>query len=388
MTRDVLVPFVATRAALVLVGWWSVLAWPRSPFVPAEWGVDGAHPLLQAFTRWDWEWYGRIAGEGYTAGAGQSATAFFPLFPLVARMLGSLFGATSPVGLAVAGVLVANAALIVALAYLVALVREELDAAAAARASLYVLVFPATLFLSVAYPESLFLALSVAAFYHARHGQWWLAGALGGLAALSRPHGVLILLPLAVEYVLQLREQAASSEAAGSARAGRVPDVLRRVRFDVLALALVPAAVAGWSAFLWLRFGDPLAFVHGHEGWGRTLVAPWETLARFFSAPLTLHTGNHSLVDFLFAALLVGLAVASWRVLRPSYAAWLTVLTLAVMSTGILLSMPRYAATFFPAFIVLAIAGRDVWFHRAFVVGSSAAAAVFMAMFAQWYWVG
>ncbi len=81
--------------------------------------------------------------------------------------------------------------------------RLDFDRATAARAVLYLLVFPTTLFLSAVYAESLFLALTVAAFYHARRGQWWIAGALGGLAALARPHGVLLALPLAVEYLAQ-----------------------------------------------------------------------------------------------------------------------------------------------------------------------------------------
>src|SRR5690349_13469692 len=46
------------------------------------------NPFLDGFTRWDAGWYQRIAVEGYDFDPnGQSSVAFFPLFPLLTRMV-------------------------------------------------------------------------------------------------------------------------------------------------------------------------------------------------------------------------------------------------------------------------------------------------------------
>src|SRR5439155_19677327 len=80
------------------------------------------------------------------------------------------------------------------------LVAIDHGAAAGTRAALYLLVFPTSVFLAVVYPESLLIALSIGAVYHARRGQWLPAAPLGALAALTRPFiGAAVALPLAIE---------------------------------------------------------------------------------------------------------------------------------------------------------------------------------------------
>src|SRR5207237_105576 len=118
-----------------------------------------------------------VARDGYSYQPGlQSNVNFSPLYPLLVRLAGSIGGGDA--ALLAAGLLVSNLALVVALGYLVALTRRELDAPTATRTALYLLAFPSSLFLSLLYPESLFLALGVAATFHSRQRRWWLAGLL------------------------------------------------------------------------------------------------------------------------------------------------------------------------------------------------------------------
>ena len=60
--------------------------------------------------------------------------------------------------------------------------------------------FPGSLFFSYFYSEGLFLFLSLAAFYHARRKQWLSASLFGFFAALTKTVGVLIVVPLLIEY--------------------------------------------------------------------------------------------------------------------------------------------------------------------------------------------
>jgi Gpi18-like mannosyltransferase len=94
---------------------------------------------------------------------------------------------------------VSSLACFVAFVYLLKLVSLEFGEESAKRTLLYLAVYPMSFFLLAVYTESLFLAFTVAAFYHARRGQWTFAGAAAFLAALTRVNGILLVLPIAYE---------------------------------------------------------------------------------------------------------------------------------------------------------------------------------------------
>ena len=75
--------------------------------------------------------------------------------------------------------------------YLYKLLEHEYDRSVARRAIFYVSIFPTAFFFSAVYTESLFFMLTVASFYYMRVHRWWLAGAIGFFAALTRVEGVL-----------------------------------------------------------------------------------------------------------------------------------------------------------------------------------------------------
>jgi hypothetical protein len=363
---DILVPFVATRLLLLVVGWLSVEILPLSRWVPADLIRHGLSPLVDVLSRWDATNYVRIAAEGYDA-ARPTDAAFFPLFPMLVRAVGAVAGPADIAWLELASIVVANVALLAALVGLRELARLDLDDATAARSVLYLLVFPTSFFLSAGYAESLFLCMSVFAVLAARRQHWWLAGGLAALAAITRPFGLLVLIPLALEMW-------------GSRR---TPGIWRAVP----ALALAPLMLLAYSLYLAVRVGDLFAFLRAEAAWDRQLMPPWETLATFFDGPLTVHSGLNSSVDLAFTLFAVVAAIVAWRWLRPSYAAFLTALILMLLVSGTLLSTPRFVGSWFPVFLVLALAGRHPAFDRLYVVFGVGLGALFMALFASWYWV-
>jgi len=365
--RDVCLPIAATRLLLACIGALSIAALPDSPWVPAYWLQSGGSPLVDAFSRWDALHYLAIAANGYPPHDPASA-AFFPLYPFAVRSVAILLDSVSPYGYQISALIVSNAALVAAVAGLLALVRLDYDRATASRAVWYLLVFPTSLFLSAAYAESLFLALSIGAVLACRRERWLLAGGLGALAALTRPFGFLVALPLVVEAIVQWRSG-------------------HRSWRPFVAVPTVMAGIGLWAGILWWHFRDPLAFLHAESNWGRHLALPWKAFVDFFTTPLSVNSGTHSVVDFVFAAATVGLAIASWKLLRPSYALYLTALVLVPLSSGSLGSLSRFDVTFFPIFVVLALAGRWRAFDRAYFVGAMSLGAVFMALYAEWYWV-
>src|SRR5262249_52977135 len=127
--------------------------------------------------------------------------------------------------------------------------------------------FPASFFFSAIYAESLFLLLSVATLLAARQGRWAWAGVAGGLAAVTRNSGVGLLLPVLRMFLYGPGADAPHAPPGGAARGGP-PSAgatrpwwrpRHRLTPQVLWLALIPAALAGYLAYSAVVFDDPFA---------------------------------------------------------------------------------------------------------------------------------
>jgi len=338
-------------------------------FEPGQW-EESSHNWINMLARWDAGWYMSIANHGYSYHPGeQSSVAFFPLFPLLMRGGAALLGQSNGEGTLLAGVLISNLCLLLALTYLVRLLRLDCDASTASRAVYYLLVFPTSFYFSAVYTESLFLLLTVACFYYARQHRWWIAGFLGGLSALTRVPGILMLLPIGYEYLTYCRFD------------------IRLVRWNALALAIIPAGLGSYMTYLAWRFHDPLLFMHVESAWGRDKVPPWELIYNYLTPPLILHTPDRSIVDLCLTFIIGFLVVRCWRLTRTSYALYASVSLLLMLCSGSLQSIIRYALALFPIFIVLAKSGRNLTFDRAYTSFALPLGTLFLALFALWKWV-
>ena len=134
-------------------------------------------------SRWDAGWYVEIARDGYRHEPGSpSNAAFFPLYPVLIRVIHALlFLPTDDYWWLVTAIALSNVALLIGLTYFRALLATDFDETLVSRAITYLLIFPTTFIFSGVYSESLFLALTVAAFYYARTNRWLLACVLAAL---------------------------------------------------------------------------------------------------------------------------------------------------------------------------------------------------------------
>jgi hypothetical protein len=342
--------------------------------------------LVAPAARWDSVWYLTIAEHGYGDKHDHAQAAFYPLYPLLMRVLGWVVG--SPL---VAGILVSLACFLVALVLLHKLALLELGARDARATVLLVAFFPAAFFFSAVYSESLFLLVSVGAFLAARNGRWAWAGALGGLAALTRNSGVLLLVPLAILFFQQERY-------------GR--------RRQALWLALVPLGLAlylCWSAIalddvfapyhaqaLWLRHFEPLGAIAGgaRAAWlGLRQLVHGSPTPRYFgeNGGDPFQVAGDSLMLFGFLVFAVIACVGALRRLPLAYGAYAAVALAMTLSYPLdaqpLMSLPRYMAVLFPLHMYVARwAGERGGVERA--VGVSAVLlGLFAAHFAHWGFV-
>ena len=177
-----------------------------------RWDTPRLHELgdwFDVLARWDSDWYLRIAESGYRWPS--SMPAFFPLYPALVAVVGRVLGDRFLLG----GVLVSVAASAAAFALLYELVRLRLGPRDARRATLYLAVFPTSLFLGVVYGEGLFLALAIGTFLLAERGRLGWAAIVAGLAILTRAQGLALLPALAL---FACRSRCSSSTRSSSRR--------------------------------------------------------------------------------------------------------------------------------------------------------------------------
>src|SRR3954468_14442973 len=330
--------------------------------------------------RWDSVYYLQIAQDGYTQ---LKQAGFFPFYPLLMSVLDEVTGST-----VIAGVLISLAAFTAALVLFQRLAVLETGSAPVARRAVWLLaLFPASLFFSAVYTESLFLLLSVGSFYAARRGHWAWAGVLGGLAAATRNVGVMLLVPIALLYLYGPREDRPGER-------GRFP-----LRADFAWLGLVPLGCAAVAAKMWQPFDDPFTAWTSQESYfGRHFEGPFsgvvlggiKAVEDLFGGLLGSAVNKGALFVVVVAALAV--CVAMLRKLPVAYGAYgiasLAPALSTPLSTGPLNGSIRYVAVVFPIFLAVAIwlEGRR---RATLVLGAIFAVglAYCSARFGSWRWV-
>ncbi len=359
--QEVIGLFVITRAAVYGIGYLSSLAIEKGRWFSSEMPSY----FLSLFFKWDSFWYQEVIQLGYYFSPDKASNiAFFPLYPMVVKISSFFIGSPRTNGF-----VLSNVFALLAVIYLVKLIRLEYgDEKIAARTALYLLVFPGSLFLSYFYAESLFLFLTIAAFYFSRRKRWLAASTFGFLAALTRVMGVLVVIPLLIEYFRPRIES------------GKIR--LNPIKAEASSFLLVPLGLLSFMGYCLVKFGRPLAFLHAHNAWLAEVSSPLETLASINLLPPPY---RQIYVGFIVFAVVI-FFILILKKLRPSYIVYAGLLLLTLLSAGILESVPRQLSVIFPLFIGMALLGRNKPAHHFFVLASAVLLALFTILSANGYW--
>lgn len=355
--RETLVADVVWCAAWILLSRLVLLAVGVSArvFIQQKLGTDYVWIYTDALWLdiwgvWDTGWYLGLARNGYDAAtvldgptAGQANWAFFPLFPA----LGAGLSAVTGLEIFSSFLLIANLAFIGAVALLF---RETLAlfGRPAARAAVALLcVIPGSYVWSSAYTEALFLLLILGALTLARRGNWLAAGCVGAAAALTRNLGIFLVLPFAMLGWPVLRaalDGVLKPVKSVPLRIWVEPDA-RRV---VIALLLPPLGLIGFMILLWIKAGDPFAFMMIQNAWGRSIDNPLTALLAPVLEPQTMGIYNATMWFAAWSALLM----TGWIFWLRQWALGVLalVLILVPLSAG-WLGILRYMLVVFPAFM-------------------------------------
>ncbi|MCJ7667445.1 MAG: hypothetical protein MUP04_04030, partial [Anaerolineae bacterium] len=251
--------------------------------------------------------------------------------------------------------------------YLYRLTTSLFEEETARRTVVYFAIFPTAFFFLAGYTESLFLLLTLAAFWYAHQKRWWLAGFLGFRASLTRLQGVILILPLLYFYF--------KSE--------------RRVRPALLALFLIPLGAASFLFYL-NSLGASLFNVYQSHLHAQ-FVLPWDNIIATVQNILSPEGTFIDIVNLIMTFIFLAMTITSFRAMPLSYSLYmaLTIFVLLLRRTTAqpLVSMSRYVLTLFPAFMLWGLRGKNPWVNRLIVYPSIALLIYLCGQFAIWGWV-
>jgi hypothetical protein len=312
---------------------------------PMAW--TGPHPNYFSMTvLWDGFWYRQIAEVGYppvlpvdaaTGAVQQNAWAFYPAFPMMARLLMKVTGLGFPVvGSTLALLLGFGAAVAMGL-----LLRDRVGPKVALAAVAVYAACPVSPSLQIAYAESLSILLLVGLLWAVSRERWLITAGLALLIGLTRS----IALPLAVVGLVAvfLRWRRRKED----------PITAREGWSSLAALGSCGAAGLLWPVIVGVVVGTPMAYTDSMGAWslgpGYGLMGPW---LQYVEQPA------NAVKVALALALIVGMAIGPWAArLGVVLRTW----TLAYTGYIILLDSPstslfRHLLPLFPL-IVVAIGG-------------------------------
>lgn len=376
--------FISWRVSIQLIAWLSttrlnLLKDQAYPWIQSFAWAEKIPSWLSYWTKWDSGWYLSIAERGYFWDGPHtwSSVVFFPFYPVAIRFLAKIIQFFTEYNFVLAGLIISNLALLFSCFYIYRLVRCDFDKRKAFRAVFYLLIFPTSVFLASLYTESLFLLLCLASFYYARQQKWITSSICGGLAALTKPLGVFLFFILLFEYLEQRKFN------------------LAKIKASVFSLFLTPFGLLLFMSHLYDKFKNPFLFIFAQESWGRklqiseALTFTWQNFKNLISKPsqnMAYLTSN--LFDYAFLFLFFVLAIFVFLLLRKSYGLYMLLGLFIPLTTGQMLSMSRYVLILFPAFIFLALLGKNKVINYTIVILFSMLSSLFITMFVNSYWVG
>jgi len=345
---------VAARIALSAVGFRLVSAvlallvnivFPSH--VPPQFYVfwDSPSPFWDTFARFDSGHFQGIAWDGYAPLAGgRSNMAYFPVYPMLMRSVGRLFGRHHAIYF-MAGIGVSWTCFVLAMVALYYLARLDLPGRRAERAVVLTAVFPFAFFFGVAYSESTFLLFTVLAFYLFRTQRWVLAGLCGAVATATRVPGIIMVPALA--WVAWRSAEPSTRDRTGA----------------VAGVALSACGFGAYCAYVYHLTGNPLEWAATLQRWGyHPGGAPWTAPAQLVQTLVThpyryLTTVPMAPYDTLYGVTGMLFLVAVpfvWRRLGAGYGLFMLLNLLLPLSSGVFEGVGRYCSVLFPCFIWLA----------------------------------
>jgi hypothetical protein len=320
--------FSITRIALFFFPWIFRIFFSETHIYPSIYSY-----LIDSWNYWDAPHFLYVAQNWYTnQGDPSNFIVFLPFYPML--VAGAILFVNNPV---IAGILVSFVSFILAIPILFKLSKYFMSKEESFRSIWLFMIFPTSLFLTAPYSESVFILLWSIAFLAAFEKKWYLSGMAIGFAAITRNFGVLIVLPVLIEWFLS-----------------------KKRKYTDLFFILIPIFITLSGYFMLNKYiyNDPFAFQKIlHEHWQKTFSFPitsfvntWKIALNNPLDPYSLSVGWAEGIAMLISYLLIPLA---YKKLPKSLFIYHVSATLLISSTSFILSSPRYLISIPTIFLIL-----------------------------------
>lgn len=340
-SKIILLPAFFSRLSLQIVGYLSLIFLPNPQyptFVGNDWFFSPVR-ILDIWARWDTGWYHLIASNGYSQNFNvlttKSDIAFFPLYPLFIRVFSFFlidFSNHKTLFLVFA-LLVSNISFLIALFVIYKLAKRiGLSDAVSESTILLIIFYPYSFFFSAAYSESLFLLFFVLCLFFCATSKWTMAAISGGFLALTRPLGIVIVLPILVRYLIENKFKIQIKQ--------------------VAPFALIPL---GFVLFLYHGYtltGDFLAPMNNQLAWGKVFQMPWTTIV---SPNYWRPVINEFDLIFTVIAIILLIVYIVKRIPYFEWALYSLILVVSPLFYGVLQSNARYSIVAVPLYFSLGL---------------------------------
>jgi Gpi18-like mannosyltransferase len=323
-------------------------------------------PFFNLFSRWDSSYYADIAVRGYSGDINQR-WEFFPLYPILmgvfGRLLAIVAGIPLTLGVNLAGFAVSNLAFLGSVYYLHEFSKRILSKPELAfDSAVFLCIYPAGVFFSAVYSESLFLLLTVASLYY-----WWLgarakSATLSFLATLARPVGIF----LAVPYLYETLKNPS----------------LRRLLSAYLPAATALLGYLVFAAFSQIMTGTPFANLEAERKFWNVTTNPY-TITFLAQKVISDHPIIIPFLALSIVALAASILQARSSTERAIDAHAIFLLTSYLVSP--IISFPRYSNTLLPTYWSLSRWTQKPWIRILLYSVFLVLLAVGTALFVNWY---
>ncbi|MBE7064548.1 MAG: hypothetical protein E7384_01870 [Ruminococcaceae bacterium] len=312
--------------------------------------LHGVQPLSESLTFWeclDSGHYLDIAKDWYLSDGEWDRLVqlvFLPGYPLIIKIFNVLFDNYLYASLAVSSICFGAAG-----AMFYKLMRIDCDKQTSLRALKFLCLIPGIFFFVAPMSESLFLLCSVSCIYFARKRKWFFACVFGGYAAFTRTLGLVLIVPLIMEFINYLVNKEYVEER-------RTPHVREKVFvfLNAFSIFLIPAGFAVYCYINYKVSGDPFKFLYYQkEHWSQEFgwffnTASYQTEHLISSAKDNFSTMLGLWIPNLLSSFsTLVLLIFTVKKLRASYSAYAIAYFVAAIGATWLLSGPRYLLALF-----------------------------------------
>jgi len=209
-------------------------------------------PWVSAFANFDGIHYLLIAQQGYS----QWEQAFFPLYPLLIKIVSFIIPNYLVVALLISNICFAIGVLIFH-TYLKMISVETSHRDISTHASwslLFLLTFPTAFFFGVVYTEGLFFMLFILSLYFLHKKNYWLAGICAALSSFTRLIGIFLIIPFFFHLIAEKQID--------------FKNLKFKIKNYIFLLVSPLLGLLSYMSYLWITTGDPLFFFNSQPLFG------------------------------------------------------------------------------------------------------------------------